>query len=227
MNRERYEEIYNSLKPMAHDPNHGHPIQTQKDELFELVKIVDEINPQRILEIGMLVGGSLKIWEQLLPKNGLLIGLDIWPHIINTPSWDFKNSDRDIRLIIKDSIDPTALEEVKKILADNLLDFLYIDGCHDIRHVQYEFLKFGSLVRKGGIIGFDDVYNVEGGAVRTLFQLVSHGNEWIMPTLDGGSRIDSTPYAQKTELYPPLKGITYLINYGGGCVGAWRKENMW
>lgn len=225
MNRERYEEIYNSLKPMVHDPNHGHPIQTNKEELFELVNVVDKIKPERIMEIGMLTGGSLKVWEQLLPVGGLLIGLDIWPHIINTPSWDYKSSDRDIRLIIKDSIDPSAFEEVKKILGDNLLDFLYIDGCHDIRHVEYEFKNFGSLVRKYGIIGFDDVYNVEGGAVRTLFPLITHANEWVMPTLDGGSsRIDSTPYAQKTGLYPTLKGKIWLFYYGGGCVGVWRKE---
>lgn len=224
MNRNQFEDIYNSLKPLPQAPN-NHPVQTEKEELFELVSIVDEIKPQRIMEIGILTGGTLKFWEQLLPPKGLLMGLDISPHIINTPVWDYKKSDRDIRIIIKDSLDPTAFEDVKKILNNNLLDFLYIDGCHDIKHVQNDFQKFGSLVKNGGIIGFDDVYNVEGGGARTLFPLLSHANEWIMPTIDGVlSSIDHVPYAQKTYLYPPLKGKIVMISYGGGGVGMWRKE---
>ncbi len=245
MNRQRFEEIWNGL---GKDNNGNHPVQTNKEELFELVNIVSQIHTYRIMEIGMLTGGTLKFWEQMIPNKqggGLLIGLDIYPHVLKYPAWNINGSDRDIRIIIKDSIDPSVIEDVKKILGiddkndkndnDNndgkLLDFLYIDGCHTIRHVVNDFEKFGQFVKVGGIIGFDDMYNVEGGSARTLFPLMSHGNEWIIQ-LDGvdsldGSRngtIDHVPYSQKTKLYKPLRGKCVLIYKGGAGVGAWLKE---
>jgi len=221
MNIKRFEDIYNSLK----QKDKPHPLQTNKDEMLDLVNIVEKIKPQRIMEIGSLIGGSLKFWEQLLPPKGLLISLDQSPHILNYPAWNLKESDRDIRIIIKDSLDPRSYEEVKKILGDNnYLDFLYIDGCHDIKHTLNDFQTFGSLVRQGGIIGFDDVYNVEGGTARTLFPLLSHANEWIMPTLNGVlSGIDHTPYTKNFSLYTPLRGKCMVIfrEYG---IGIWWKE---
>lgn len=221
MNRERFDEIYNSLIQNDGKP---HPLQTHKDEMFDLVNIVEEIKPQIIMEIGSLTGGSLKFWEQLLPPRGLLISLDQSPHLYDYPSWNWKESDRDIRVVVRESLQPDALAQVKRILGDNLLDFLYIDGCHDIRHTVNDFEKFGSLVRKHGIIGFDDLYNVEGGTARVLLPLLSRANEWIMNTLDGSlSGIDPSPYVQQSRLYKPLTGKCMTIFRGSG-IGIWWKE---
>ncbi len=229
MNREKFDEIFNSLWQRDDIDHKNHPLQTHKEEMFELVNIVEEIKPRRIMEIGSLTGGSLKFWEQLLPVGGLLISVDQSPHLFDYPAWNWKGSDRNIVVIVKDSL-LLEVNEIKKVLdnnddnSDNLLDFLFIDGCHDIRHTQNDFDKFSGLVRKGGIVGFDDMYNVEGGTARVLFPLLSHANEWTMPTLDGSlSGIDHVPYAQKSGLYKPLWGKCMVIFKGSG-VGVWWKE---
>ena len=66
MIREKFDEIYNSLIQKDGKP---HPLQTNKEEMFDLVNIVEEIKPETIMEIGSLTGGSLKFWEQLLPPG--------------------------------------------------------------------------------------------------------------------------------------------------------------
>jgi len=50
-----------------------------------------------------------------------------------------------------------TLEEVKKNLNGNQLDFLFIDGDHSYEGVKKDFEMYSPLVRKVGIIAFHDI----------------------------------------------------------------------
>lgn len=130
--------------------------------------------PSSILEIGVQSGGSMKIWEQLLKRNGkkenikenILIGIDLGETIV----WDIKNSDITVEMIVGNSHNIDTLRKVKKILFDKRLpgkdvmrqlDFVYIDGEHTPNAAKKDFYMYGGLVKNGGGVGFHDYYDVK------------------------------------------------------------------
>lgn len=147
--------------------------------LVEKVEKIIEDNtnhgkPSAILEIGVEMGGTMKVWEDVLKRKGkqdnlkenILIGIDISPNI----QWDIKSSPITTELIIGNSHDPDTLRQVKKILFDNrlpgedtmrLLDFIYVDGEHTPEAAKKDYFMYAGLVRNGGGVGFHDVFDVK------------------------------------------------------------------
>lgn len=117
------------------------------------------VKPKTILEIGVARGGSFRYWEALIPKGELLIGIDTDTEITRymLEWWNFRESDRNIRLIIRDSLNQSTVQQVKQLLNGRKLDFLFIDGHHDPWWIFKEFERYGELVRYGGLIGFHDI----------------------------------------------------------------------
>jgi len=127
------------------------------EELFWLVNRVELLHPKVILEIGVSKGGTFKFWEQLLPKDGLLIGIDFFLDTKQIICWNWRNSDREIHLVIERSQTPNTVEKVFKILGGKKLDFVFIDGEHNNLAVQADFLNFYPFLSEGGMIAFHDV----------------------------------------------------------------------
>jgi len=172
LNRAEFDKIFDSVK-----------IEQTKEDLFWLVNKVEQINPHIIIELGVKWGGTLRFWEQLLRPNDLLIGVDINPETASRISWDWKNSDRDIKIVIGNTNKPETAEIVKQFLFDKHLegfglgaDFLYIDACHSFEAVTKDFNNFSPLVRKGGIVGFHDLY-LERSGVKPFFELLGGKKE--------------------------------------------------
>ena len=57
----------------------------------------------------------------------------------------------------RDSHDPRTLEEVRRILGDEKVDFLFIDGDHTYEGVKRDFEMYSPLVKEGGIVAFHDI----------------------------------------------------------------------
>ena len=129
------------------------PVQNGQ-ELRWLIRQVERTNPQTILEIGVERGGSFKIWEQVLPVGGRLIGVDI-QHV--QTEIDISKSDRNVILLVLDSHNPQTVDVVKQELNGRPVDFLYIDGDHSYDGCKSDFEMFSPLVRQGGLVGFHDV----------------------------------------------------------------------
>jgi predicted O-methyltransferase YrrM len=49
------------------------------------------------------------------------------------------------------------LEQLKSRLADQPVDFLFIDGDHTYAGVKQDFEMYSPLVRKGGLVAFHDI----------------------------------------------------------------------
>ena len=124
-----------------------------KFELEHLLRVVAELNPKVIVEIGCDGGGSLATWQQAF-RPAVLIGIDFYrrPEL-----YDYK-------VIFADSTSPEAIETLKKYLGNTLIDFLFIDGDHHYWGVKKDFQNYEPLVRKGGMIAFHDTNsrNIEG-----------------------------------------------------------------
>jgi len=137
----------------------GERVAHTSEELFWLVNKVEEIKPESIIEIGVAKGGSLVFWDRLVPKGGFVLGIDNNPETPQVVSkwWDWQKSNRDIHIVVGDSISPETIQTVERLLHGGKVDFLYIDGEHDPYQVYREFITYGEFVRYGGLIGLHDI----------------------------------------------------------------------
>ncbi len=148
MNQETFDKIFNDYKPIQN-----------REELRWLLDHVAELQPIIILEIGVENGGTFKYWEQSLPPNGILIGIDTNDNL----KWDIKKSNRVIHFILDDSRKLSTIAKVKEIIDNEKIDFIFIDGDHNYYTVKSDYENYKQFLRPGGIIGFHDIYMQEKG----------------------------------------------------------------
>jgi len=133
-----------------HNPSQSHW------EMKQMLHILKQHNPERILEIGVHMGGSIKLWRDILGPSWLW-GID------SNPITDFKN------IITGKSQEPETYQKTRTLLDKKELDFLFIDGGHLYKEVSTDFLLYSTLVRSGGIIGFDDII-LEGNHASEVYK---------------------------------------------------------
>jgi len=136
-----------------------------KSEIYSLMKILSEKKPKTMLEIGTAKGGTLFSITKILPNDAKIISLDMrggsfgggyakW----RTPLYkSFVSENQKLNLLLGDSHSEETLANIKHILGDEKLDFLFIDGDHSYEGVKKDFEMYSPLVRKGGLIAFHDI----------------------------------------------------------------------
>jgi len=134
-----------------------------KTEVIELCRIVQELKPKEIVEIGSASGGMLFLFGHVtnpekivsidLPKGPFGGGYPFWkiPFFRSFGKW------RVIQLIRADSHSEETLGKLKTHLKGSEVDFLFIDGDHTYQGVKQDFQMYSPLVRKGGIVAFHDI----------------------------------------------------------------------
>jgi predicted O-methyltransferase YrrM len=140
------------------------PVQVEY-EIAKLLEIVAELKPKVVLEIGTAGGGTLFLFTRVADPEAKIISVDLpgGPFGGGYPRWkiplykSFSKGGQRIYLVRGDSHDPRTLEEVKRILGDEKVDFLFIDGDHTYEGVKRDFEMYSPLVRNGGVIAFHDI----------------------------------------------------------------------
>ncbi len=136
-----------------------------KWEIKNLLKIIKQEKPKYIMEIGSAKGGTLFLFSKVADPYAHIISLDL-PHGNFGGGYSksripiFKKlvlKTQTIDLIRDDSHKKKTLNQIKKILGKNKLDFLFIDGDHTYNGVKKDFEMYSPLVKKGGIIAFHDI----------------------------------------------------------------------
>ncbi|MCW4051237.1 MAG: class I SAM-dependent methyltransferase [Candidatus Bathyarchaeota archaeon] len=143
-------------------------ISQGREEFFWLVNEVEKIDPHIIIEIGVQYGGSLKFWEQLVKPGDLVIGLDNRLDLSKVMSWDYERSDRNVVLVVGNSMASETVEKVRGNLGEREADFLFIDGGHSFKAVSSDFENYSKFVREGGLVAFHDLY-LEAGYPKKFF----------------------------------------------------------
>ncbi len=132
------------------------PIQ-EKVELIGAAKLVADLNPSRIAELGVYRGGSLFVWHAV-STNCKIVGVDT----PGTPDEVRDNMRRWLRpgeeslLLLADTKNPATADQAVKFLGGPI-DFLFIDADHDYPSVSTDFKVWSPHVRSGGLIGFHDI----------------------------------------------------------------------
>lgn len=161
----------------------------RREELHQLVNLVGWFSPRAILELGVARGGSFKMWEYLLPSDGLLIGVDR----LNIVGWHWNNSSKDVRYFQGDIVGKDTYEKVRGV--SQRIDFLYIDSNHYYEGFKQHFDLYAPLVREGGLVAFHDIRDNKGsgyGVGRYFNELKEHKNwmEILVPGEDRGPGAD-------------------------------------
>jgi len=135
-------------------------------EIISLAKEAKAINPKTIVEIGTRKGGTLFTWCRFT-KASKIISIDLQGgiHGGGYPAekqklYKYFLSDqpgREVLLIQNDSHKQETLDELKKMLGNDPIDFLFIDGDHTYKGIKNDFEMYAPLVRKGGLIAFHDI----------------------------------------------------------------------
>lgn len=156
-------------------------VENDVDEMMGLLEHVKDTAPSVILEIGVCFGGSLKIWEKILPENGIVIGVDVHPGMedrltgaevaINARSTDWVieerfvsnevpflklQSSRNVYVAISDSKSPSVSQAIKELLGERKIDFFFHDGCHYGVGPVYDYANFEDLIRTGALVCIAD-----------------------------------------------------------------------
>ncbi|HUW46098.1 MAG TPA: class I SAM-dependent methyltransferase [Dehalococcoidia bacterium] len=142
------------------------PLQI-KEEILELLKIVNEIKPKVVLEIGTANGGTLFLFSRVASESATIISIDLpggWGG--GYSKWriplykSFTLLEQKLHLHRVDSHSEGTLSQVEHILDGKKVDFLFIDGDHTYEGVRKDFEMYSPLVGKGGMIAFHDIDHI-------------------------------------------------------------------
>lgn len=119
-------------------------------ELWQMIEVIDQLKPKKILEIGVHTGLGLKSFQEAFPDADLF-GLEV-----DTQHLEFK----DFNLIEGDSRDPQIIGDVRRM---GPFDFIFIDGDHTYEGVKADWGNYHDMVRPGGAVGFHDTSRMGEG----------------------------------------------------------------
>jgi predicted O-methyltransferase YrrM len=141
-------------------------------EIVPLAELVQASHPKVIVEIGTYKGGTLYIWSRINPDAELIVSLDLpeerGGYVTRRrklyEEFAYDRRPGTIQLLQRDSHAASTLEELKGILGGRPIDFLFIDADHSYEGAKRDYEMYGPLVRRGGLIAFDDIGTRSDGA---------------------------------------------------------------
>ena len=136
-----------------------------KYEITKLLKILKDLNPKIVLEIGTAGGGTFFLFTKMANPEATIISVDLPGGYFGGgyAKWkiplyqSFAKRRQKIHLVRANSHNPNTFELVKNILDGRMVDFLFIDGDHTYEGVKRDFNIYSSLVKEGGIVAFHDI----------------------------------------------------------------------
>ena len=131
--------------PLAHLNHVDFLYRPKLDYIQKFIKNISNVN---ILELGVMHGRSTRMFLDLCKKNrGKLTSIDIddYSNLFTDENWKF----------IKSRDDNFAL--IKKLLAKQSFDMIYIDSLHEPNHVKKILFFYYNYLKINGRVFIDDI----------------------------------------------------------------------
>ncbi|MFH1457415.1 MAG: class I SAM-dependent methyltransferase [Patescibacteria group bacterium] len=157
-------------------------------ELTRLISLLKKRDLKTIVEIGTARGGSLHAWCKIANSNAMLISIDLpkgrfgggYSKNDIKKFKTYKKINQKLHFLRMDSHKKTTKQKLEKILNNQKIDFLMIDGDHTYQGVKKDWELYNSLVNKGGIIAFHDIVETPrepGCQVDKLWKRIKNKNK--------------------------------------------------
>ncbi len=172
-NRDKFKKAIKTIK------NEEMKLAITVSEMRDLCSEISEVGPTVFVEIGSRRGGSLYVLSQFCSKGATIISVDLpgakWGNKDSEISLKntikiLKSEGFDSHLIIGDSHHEGTKSQIKKILQNRKIDFLFLDGDHTYDGVKQDWDMYSSLV--SNCVGFHDIFtpgNTQGVNVSKLW----------------------------------------------------------
>lgn len=152
-----------------------------QEEFDALLNFFKAIKPKNILEVGSLLGWSLKRFIENKEEGGHVVSVDLpvrdfcgrgdervdqqeFGHHILWKRWA-KKKNTHLTVVPASSFDLQTIKKVQDICSQ--YDFIFIDGNHTYEGIMADYKNYFPLLRSGGIMAFHDIaQNEEGGGYR-------------------------------------------------------------
>lgn len=133
-----------------------------KSEITKFLKLIDNIRPKIILEIGTAMGGTLFLLSRVTAYKSILISVDLLKGQMGgdqklTFFRSFAQKKQKIIILKADSHKLSTFQNIKKILKNKKVELLFIDGDHTYEGVKKDFEMYKTLIKPGGLICFHDI----------------------------------------------------------------------
>lgn len=115
-------------------------------ELWQLLEILERLDPIRIVEVGVHRGGMIKTLHDAFP-SAQIVGVDI----------DFKPLEFDTFIQVEGNSNDPAVRDRALKPQEYRIDFLFIDGDHNFDAAMKDYELYAPYVRPGGIIALHDI----------------------------------------------------------------------
>jgi FkbM family methyltransferase len=135
-----------------------HNASQRPDELAGAVRLVANLSPSVVVEIGCDTGGTLFAWRQVCTE---VIGITLADNSYATAGQGLPLTNHGATVHIGDSHDPGTLRWLTGRLAGRHIDALVIDGDHTADGVRTDLAMYGPLVRPGGVVLLHDIASTD------------------------------------------------------------------
>jgi len=130
----------------------------KRNEILAFLKILIEMQPRLLCEIGTAGGGTLSLLCDAAAPDARVLSIDINYTPAQLAAYPYlARSGQQITCLAADSHTNETCATVKEWLAGQQLDFLFIDGDHSLFGVSTDFALYAPHVRNGGIIALHDI----------------------------------------------------------------------
>jgi hypothetical protein len=158
-----------------------------------------------LLEIGVLLGNSLRMWKEYFPK-GNIFGIDINP--------ECKKCEEDrIKIFIGNQNDDFFLNEIVEEIKE--LDIIIDDGSHIIDHQIKSFMVLFPKLKENGLYVIEDLhssYSPNPVFNNKNYTTIDFLKERIDDIQFNGKNVDDIWYADKKNHYKTFNN-KFELNY--------------
>jgi predicted O-methyltransferase YrrM len=139
--------------------------QQVRSEIVQLATLVRGRQPKTVVEIGTATGGTLFIWCAMAAPEAVIASIDLpaGMHGGGYPAWkmplyqSFAAPGQRLYLLRRDSHAAGTIRELRALLGEAGIDFLFLDGEHTYEGVKKDFELYAPFVAPGGLIAFHDI----------------------------------------------------------------------
>lgn len=173
-----------------------------KEEMFEMSRVVAKTKARNFLEIGsynFVMSMTYLFLSEINVDSGRPLMITVDEHDLNVPRRELLKQifPKSFYFIHDFAERPSTIENVKQILAGELLDILFIDGNHSYAGVETDVKNYASLISPDGYIVWHDamtprrqihkyiytklgqMYPITLHAMENSYLAYIKGSEWI------------------------------------------------